>query len=153
MTTTDAIVDKGLKAGFNAVLAVHDYHDQPRSGVANFHGTPHYFDCIFDDSADEYSDCYRLTPLNAEAQRAAVENWESFLRWRAAFEAGQTDLSTHPALPEEAAKFEAHWNEIRTALASGKTRSIRARAEFAISAHSRPPFDATTPWQVRWRDS
>jgi hypothetical protein len=145
--------ERGLKRGHDVVLAVDEYHDGPRRGVANFRGEPHFFECVFDEGRDEYSECYRLTPLGAEAAEAARENWEIFARWREAFGSGKTDLSTHPALPEETARYRANQHRLEEALASAQTIPVRAKGEFAPVGDSSSSLDVLTPWQVRWSDS
>jgi hypothetical protein len=35
-----------------------EYYDGPRQGIANFNGQPHFYDCIFDERRDEYSNWY-----------------------------------------------------------------------------------------------
>jgi len=37
-----------LQTGFELVHVIYDYWDQPRSGVADYHGEPHWFESIFD---------------------------------------------------------------------------------------------------------
>ena len=54
-----------LKPGFEAVFTITDYHDGPRKGIANYHGQPHFYECIFDDAKDDYSELFWLTPLDA----------------------------------------------------------------------------------------
>jgi hypothetical protein len=153
MTTTDAVPERAAKRGYDAVLFVHDYHDGPRSGVAYFHGSPHYFECIFDDSLDEYSESYRLLRLTPESLKLARESWAIFLRWKAAFDSGTTDLSTHPALPEDTAKYRINRSQLQNALDSGRSSAVCARGCFAPMGDSGPLANALTPWQVRWSDS
>ena len=153
MTTVHIADERSLKQGYDAVLTLDDYHDGPCRGVANFRGEPHYFERIFDDALDEYSDCYRLTRLSPQALQAAKENWEIFRRWRAAFDSGKTDLSTHPALPEERDRFKAMQRQLEEALAKGRARAIRTRGEFVAAGDSPSPVGVLSPWQVRWSDS
>ena len=55
-----------LEQGFETVHVVHDYWDGPRSGVAEYGGRPHWFENIFDEQQDDYSDLFWLTPLSEE---------------------------------------------------------------------------------------
>ena len=48
-----------LKPGYEEVFTVTDYYDGPRQGIANFKGKPHFYDCIFDEARQDYSDRYR----------------------------------------------------------------------------------------------
>src|SRR5258708_2878617 len=89
-----------LKCGYERVFTVSDYYDGPRQGIADFHGKPHFYECIFDKVKVDYSDLFRLTPLNAETFNLAMEDWDI---WREdAYYAGKVDVDTHPALPQDA---------------------------------------------------
>ena len=65
-----------LKPGFEAVFTVRVYYDGPRSGIANYQGKPHFYDCIFDEAKDDYSDEYWLTPIDSATFELAMEDWE-----------------------------------------------------------------------------
>jgi hypothetical protein len=88
--------------GPDVVLFVHDYHDQPRSGVCTYGGAPHLFDCVFDadDAVDDYTNHYDLTPLSAERLALEAERHEMGKAWCAALLAGEESLRSMPALPE-----------------------------------------------------
>jgi hypothetical protein len=64
-----------LQPGYEEVFTVMDYYDGPRKGFANFRGQPHFYDCIFDDDKDEYSDLYHLTPISQRVFELAKEDW------------------------------------------------------------------------------
>ena len=89
------------------VHTVWDYWDGPRAGVADFGGRPHAYECIFDETADDWTDLYRLKPLTAGQFDAVMRDWAIWLRWKAAFDEGTTTESTHPALPEDAEEHQA----------------------------------------------
>jgi hypothetical protein len=141
------------RLGYEPVFTVYDYHDAPREGVANFHGVPHFYECIFDEKSDEYSDSYLLIPIDPEVFKTVAENWEIFLRWRKAFDSGNTSRETHPALPRDKGRYEETKRTLDQAVASGRHRAIRARGEFDVLGEPNLPRDVLTPWQVRWRDS
>jgi hypothetical protein len=86
---------------YEIVFTVTEYYDGPRKGMANYQGKPHFYECVFDENQDDYSDRYRLTPVNEEMFGLAMEDWEIWRRWETAFEAGTADISSHPALPED----------------------------------------------------
>jgi hypothetical protein len=81
-----------------------DFFDRPLSGAADFEGRPHWHKCEFNEAADEYEEAYQLAPLPNDILAAAVERQTIFLAWHAAYKAGQTDRSTHPALPDQRAR-------------------------------------------------
>jgi hypothetical protein len=136
--------------GYDDVLSVYEYHDGPRKGIANFHGVPHYFECVFDDKSDEYSDRYLLTRLDQQALKAGMENWEIFLRWRTAFDSGKAGRETHPALPPDKNQYDETRRTLDNALASSEGKRIRAKGEFEVSGDSTLPRDVLTRWQVKW---
>jgi hypothetical protein len=120
--------------------------------VANFHGVPHFYECIFDEKSDEYSDSYLLVAISQEAFKAALENWQVFLRWRKAFDSGYVGRDTHPALPGDKTKYEETKRTLDQAVASGRDKAIRVRGEFEALGDPHLPRDAFMPWQVRWSE-
>jgi hypothetical protein len=137
------------KSGYELVFMIRDYIDGPRSGVANFEGKPHFFECIFNETEDEYSDQYRLTKLRSEPFKAAQENWNIFVQWREAFDSGAASRESHPALPKDGDRYEATKQLLDQAVASERS-TVRVRGEFEPLGESRPPLGVLTPWQVRW---
>jgi len=89
---------------FDRVLAIHDWYDGPRSGVAEISGVPHLFASTFNDKKDDYNDFYHVRPIPADILALVLEDWEIWLRWHAAWREGRAELSTHPALPEDVAR-------------------------------------------------
>jgi hypothetical protein len=140
------------KLGYEAVFTIRDYHDGPRSGVANFHGKPHFYECLFDEKSDDYSNSYLLTALHQEVFKAAIENWEIFLRWRAAFDLGKVNRDTHPALPQDRNRFDETRRLLDQALASGRGKATRVEGEFEVLGEPNRPRDVLSPWQVKWNE-
>ena len=145
-------VVSNTKPGYEIVFTVRDYHDGPRSGVANFHGIPHFYECVFDETKDDYSNSYLLTVLSQEVFKAATENWEIFLRWRAAFDSGMVNRETHPALPQDKSRYEETKQLLDEALGSGRGKAIMARGEFEGLGQPNLSRDVLTPWQVKWSE-
>jgi hypothetical protein len=139
-----------LKSGYDAVFTVWDFFDIPRSGVANFRGSPHFYDCIFDEEADSYSLVYVLTPIGEEAFEAAKENWEIVLRYCAAVNSGKVAPETLPALPEERTRHQETKQIIQESIASNHTRSVRAKGTFDSLVDTRILIEVITPWAVKW---
>lgn len=84
------------------IYTVDFFHDRPIEGFANFEGDPHHFKCEFDHDADEYSDVYCLTPISAATLRLVLERWQIWLRWNAAFWAGETLIGYTPSIAQGA---------------------------------------------------
>ena len=96
----------GLNPGYEEVFTVTDYYDGPRQGIANYMGNPHFYDCIFDDKKNDYSDLFHLTPLEPSVFQLAMESWSIWERWESAFRVGRANRDSHPALPEDRPRFE-----------------------------------------------
>ena len=139
-----------LKPGYETVFTVSEYYDGPRGGLANFHGIPHIYECVFDQQDDAYSDSFLLMPVGPEILAAAMTNWKIFLKWREAFDAGQTTLATHPALPEDKSRYDESRQRLEQAIAMAKPGAIRARASFEILGEATAARDVHTKWQVKW---
>jgi hypothetical protein len=116
---------------FETVYTIDDWWDGPVSGLADYGGRPHAYLREFDTGADDWSPVFELWPVDKETLRLARERWAIWLRWQAAFHGGRTDISTHPALPEERARYE----ELQRLLGERWERppgvdAIRAQAQF-----------------------
>jgi hypothetical protein len=95
-----------MATDFEPVFTVTNFYDQPRAGIANYHGALHEFQCEFDEQQDEYSSVYRLKPIDAEVLSLALEQRDIWRRWEAAFYRGDVRSGTHPALPHERERYE-----------------------------------------------
>jgi hypothetical protein len=138
---------------YEQVFTVYDYHDGPRSGVADFHEIPHFYECVFDEKRDDYSEEYVLIPIRPDIFKLAMENWEIFLRWRRAFDSGQVTLSEHPALDCDKDRYVQTRQTIDQALAAGRREATSAKGEFGVVEKSDRPRDVLTRWQVRWSEA
>lgn len=96
-----------LQIGYEKVFTVMDYYDGPRQGIANFNGSPYFYDCIFSHEKQDYSDLYQLTPISNEVFELSMEDWAIWERWQRAFHKGTAPENTHPALPEDRVRHEA----------------------------------------------
>ena len=110
------------------VYTITDWYDGARAGIADFDGSPHYYECQWDDG--NYDDFYRLTPITNDILELALENDAIYLRWRAAFDAGNATQDTHPVLPEERWRHEELQRILSKFLCIGSTNYISATGEF-----------------------
>src|ERR1700733_423781 len=90
---------------FERVQAVWDYYDGPRKGIADFNGIPHYFECIFDERADDYSNLFWLFPVSEEFLQSAARSWAIFKSWEARFHRGLVSAASHPGLSRDDAEY------------------------------------------------
>ena len=128
---------------FEPVYTITDYYDGPRGGIAEFGGKPHTYESYWLDVGDDPTeDIFRLAPVDEETVRLACEDWEIFRRWDAAFRAGQTSESTHPALPDDRTRYEELARLLEGRLTTNGAGTFCARAQFR----------ANEPWdlQVEW---
>ena len=79
------VTSADLKPGYERVHTVVDYYDGPRKGIADYGGKPHLFECIFDESKDDYSQMFHLKLLDPETFRIAMEDWAIWKRWEMHF--------------------------------------------------------------------
>ncbi|HLJ29056.1 MAG TPA: hypothetical protein VKY85_20265 [Candidatus Angelobacter sp.] len=135
--------------GFENVHVVHEYWDGPRTGIADYGGRPHWFENVFDQEQDDYSEVYWLTPLSDNALRLARQQVELFFRWRQAFGKGEVDLSTHSVLPEDRATYERLGNAIRLEVASNANTRFKTRGHLKrLGAPLQP--GTISDFQVKW---
>ena len=116
---------------FERVYTVHDFWDGERRGFADFEGRPHAYRavCRYSRGVPE-DDHFDLSPIDPTLLPLVLEEWEIWLRWQAAFQAGQAAEDTHPALPEDRARYEAVHPVVRRCLAVLAGRAIRVRGTF-----------------------
>jgi len=81
---------------YEPVYAVWDYYDGVRTGIADLNGEPHYFASQFELAADDYSDNFKLYPVDAEFMERAMRNWAIYRAWDRQFRSGEVKVETHP---------------------------------------------------------
>lgn len=113
------------------VYTMTDYYDGPRTGIANFQGQPHIYQCLFDEIIDNYSDIYLLQPIDEETFKLALEDWAIWLRWEVAYAAGQSTIDTHPALPEDRVRSIELQKILKECLQVDMPTAIRAHGSFS----------------------
>jgi hypothetical protein len=142
-----------MERPFERVHSVMDYWDAPRSGFADFDGAAHAYRSLFRDDLDDYDPRYHLWPVSSEVLALAMEQWDIWNRWLDAYDAGEVELATHPALPADAARDAVIAPIIADVLASPPEGARRATPEFrAVGDRSRPGSRARE-LEVRWTES
>ena len=122
------------------VHTITDWYDGARAGVADLDGHPHYFECHWDASKDDWSEVYLLQPIDDETFKLAMEDWQIWLRWRQAFDDGRATIETHPALPHDKVRHEQLAIVLKPKLVISPNAHIKARGEFKYGQ----------PTLVRW---
>jgi len=146
------VISAELQPGHEEVFTVTDYHDGPRTGVANFRGQPHFYDCIFDEAQDEYSDLYRLTPISQRIFELATEDWAIWKKWESAYHSGKVTLQSHPALPEDRARHKEIRTILDSALTTNEAECTVQHGSFERLGSGEYPPGVMRRLQVRWTD-
>ena len=141
-----------LKPGYELVFTVTDYYDGPRKGIANYQGHPHLYECIFDETADNYSESFLLTPLDSNSFQSAMEDWEIWRRWEDAFHSGKADKRTHPALPHEATRHAELKQILDKYLVTDPQKAVTRIGRFDVLGESRLPRGVIRTLQVKWTE-
>jgi hypothetical protein len=139
-----------LKPGYECVFTVTEYYDGPRKGIANYHGRPHFYDCVFDESNDDYSDLFQLTPVDTEIFELAMEDWDIWRRWEIAFHTGKADIATHPALAHETKRHAELKMLLDKSLVTDPSKAFAAVGQFEVLGGSNLPKGVYRDLQVKW---
>jgi hypothetical protein len=117
---------------FEPIHVVLEFWDRPRSGIAEFDGRAHYFECEFDQAADDYADTHVLRPVDDETISLARQ-WDQISNdWWAAFRRGEVSESTRPSIPGQNAGYAALDATIKRRISNLPPPVARARARFRI---------------------
>jgi len=123
-------------SGFEKVYVETDWHDGPRAGIANIHGTPHRFKSNFDEQGDEFLSTFLVWPASSQELELEMEQWGIFVEWNARFEAGEACTDSHPG----AGGINARWDEIEAAIHQSRnevpTGARLATAQFQRIDHA-----------------
>ncbi|MFV0540976.1 MAG: hypothetical protein ACK5MZ_07020 [Aestuariibaculum sp.] len=66
----------------NKVYCVHNYWDNTiLEGVADFNNKPYFFECIFSDLNDDWTNEYILTLFTNDIFSLEISNWKYWLHW------------------------------------------------------------------------
>jgi hypothetical protein len=138
------------RTGFELVYTMTDYYDGPRRGVADYVGMPHLYESEWDDLKDDYAFTFRLSPIGPDVLKAELEAWAIWRRWETAFHQGLATIDTHPALPEDRARYDELALFLADHLQIDDAKVIRAHGEF--EAREDPDWSVLGfgSLQVRW---
>jgi hypothetical protein len=109
------------------------FWDRPQTGIADFCGIPHVFECQFSEADDEWTDLFWLREVDERLFTLAEEQHAIFSRWRAEFAAGATTLETHPALPSDRPRYDELTALIGDGFAVQPEHSKVLRGSFSLS--------------------
>ena len=107
-----------------------DYYDGPRSGVADFSGKPHIYRSLWADIDHKRADVFELVPIDGQTLALALEDWQIWRRWKAAFHRGEVSLDSHPALPNDRQRHDELAALLSPLLGISDPAAITATADF-----------------------
>ena len=120
------------------VHTVHGYYDAPRFGIADLNGVPHIYESPFDDETDDYSDIYKLSPIDSELMALVMKDWVLWEKWESAFYNGLAVRESHSCLPEDRNEHERLMERIGDRFKINESNCIFRKAEFrAVSKRPR----------------
>lgn len=139
-----------LRRGYELVFTVDEYYDGPRTGVANFHGEPHFYDCIFDEHRSDYSNLFRLTPIDSQTFELALAAWRIWRNWEIAYHKQEVKWESHPALRVNATNYRKMAKRLERLLKTDPQRSITRTGHFAPVANAKLLMGVLHYFQVKW---
>ena len=133
------------------VYMVWDIYDGVRSGIADYAGKPHYFNCVFDKDACDHTNEFELTPVDSELLKLAKEQWGIYRAWERRFHSGSEELDTHPGHRGTDPRYDELDEQIKTKLQSlSPTRTVGARFTAKDDQRERPD-GCLLEMEVEWR--
>jgi hypothetical protein len=139
--------------GFERVYTVWDYHDGPRSGIADYLGRPHHYECQWNSSTDDYGERFRLTPIDDNVLSLALEQWGIWRIWENAFHRGEVPQSTHPALPDQNGRHEELEAMLNARVSGSKMPRQQATGTFRVlPGQSERPSGVMRDLEVEWSE-
>lgn len=93
-----------LMDGYEQVNFITDWWDGPKNGIAGLEGKLHYFERIFDQQADDWSEYFLLRPISSQEYELQKEQHVLFLQWLSDSKAGHAPQS-HPLFDQENIRY------------------------------------------------
>jgi hypothetical protein len=139
---------------YERVHTIWDLSDGIRTGIADMNGAPHYFASQFDESADDYSDNFKLYPVDAEFMQRAMRNWAIYRAWERRFQSGEAELRTHPGHGGVDAEYDELKSWLDAAVASLQPLPMLYKAKFrALPGQDDLPGAMLRETEVAWSPS
>ena len=137
----------------DTVHAIWDFYDGPRTGVADFHGQPHYFSCQWDDAEDDYSNTYSLSPIDADTFALVLQKRAIWQEWEVAFHAGQVSSESHPGLGGRDLRYDQLQVLLQARIGALPAPSFLVQAQFYSASADRLPIGVMRALLVQWSDA
>lgn len=82
-----------------------------------------------------------------------MEDWAIWKRWELAYHAGKTDLSTHPALPDESERHKELESILEKVLVIDPAKAVTRIGLFEAMGGETLPKGVIRPLQVKWTEA
>lgn len=130
------------------------FEDCPRSGLAEVRGTLRFFECLFDDVADEWTDRHLIFPADPVARPLFTERQAMFARLYAARRDGRITWdefhALHPALPGDRPRANQLAAEIARHVPPDERGSSLVLAHFRRLGDPRQCLGGQEAFDVHW---
>lgn len=133
-----------IARGFRRAYAELERYDGPRAGLADVDGSPHYFQGLDYDHAEEHL----VWPASEETAALEREQWAIFAEWNQRYEAGEAGAESHPGH----GGIDARYDELTGLLAPPRRPPAGARrlmGELGYDGGARYRIDGLDHW-FRW---
>ncbi|GAB3147234.1 hypothetical protein GCM10027290_30210 [Micromonospora sonneratiae] len=141
------------KPRFEPVHVELDWYDGPQAGLADVDGVVHYFHTVHYAVGDsEPDDDYYVWPASDVAVAWEREQWAIFVDWNARYEAGTTEVESHPGH----GGVDSRYDELTELLAPCRMIPDGARrltAEWQWLSGSTRYHIEGVDYRVNWRES
>ena len=137
---------------FERVYTVDDYYDGPRSGIAEYRGQPHHYNCEWNEAKGDYAETFMLTPIDQETLALAMEQWAIWRQWEGAFHRGEVPQSTHPGIAGASPRYAELETTLTARISRQPIRAKRARPEFRAPEQASLPPGVIRELEVEWTD-
>ena len=137
----------------DTVHAIWDFYDGPRTGVASFRGQPHYFSCQWDEAADDYSNTYSLSPIDADTFALVLQQWTIWQKWEVAFHTGQVSSESHPGLGGRDLRYDQLQALLQARIDALPASSSSVQAQFYPAPTDKLPIGVMRTLLVQWSDA
>jgi hypothetical protein len=136
------------------VYSVWDYYDGILTGVADYRGSPRYFEKDWSEEQRDYLPTFTLTPITQAELAEVVERERVFRAWEARFHRGEVEVSTHPGAAGQGASYV----ELQATFKARVTRSLTSLHHstpefFPVPGQPTRPKGVMAQLQVAWHDA
>ena len=136
---------------YEKVYTLEGWYDGPRSGVADYKGKPHIYESNWREDED-LPYLYDLKPINKSELKLVMEMWNIWKRWEKANINGKVPDNTHPALPEDKARYKELEKLLKPLYEIDYSSSIKAKGEFKAAEQSESFHENDTKMVVGWKE-